>query len=379
MKEQGSVRNIGIDLVKSVAVLFVICIHFSLNTKYYNTPVSNLNMALQTFIRWLFVPSVPMFLLCTGYLNHHKVYDRSYFKKILRVVVPYLVISIVCIAVKRLESPAPTAISWNKDVFGIFNFTANGYSWYVNMFIGLYLLAPALNIVFHALDRKKLHILFIILMFIVILPMTFNPVFSYSEKYSVIFFPDWWQDIYPVFYYFIGAYIAKFAPVKIAPNAGKIRCVMLLAALAGLQTLILVLAQPYLQNNWALTSYGSILVMTESVCIFLLLYQTDIQNRSVRRIIQAVSTITLETYLFSYIVDNIVYGWFNRNIFGELTQEQIFQKYFLIIVPVVFLSSLALASVYHLAENGIKRIIGMFRRTDQTAASERKAEPTPRQ
>lgn len=377
LKEPGNGRagdrSIGIDLVKSVSILFVICVHFSLNTKYYITPVSDLNMAVQSFLRWLFVPCVPLFILSTGYLNHKKVYDRGYFKKILRVVIPYLVISLLCIIIKEIENPGP--IAWKNDIYTLFNFTADSYSWYVNMFIGLYLIAPALNIVFHTLDRKQVHILFGILILLVMLPMTFNPIFTYSQKFSFFFFPDWWQDIYPVLYYFIGAYISKFKPkVSIA------LCAVLLAALAGLQTLFLVLARPYLQNNWALTSYGSIFIMAESICIFLLLVQADTKNKAVRWAVRGISTVTLEIYLFSYIVDTKVYGWLSRNVFGELTQQQIFAKYFIIIVPLVFLSSLALAAVFHLLYGLIAKAGKRIRRQNPEpvlqAAVEQEKEPS---
>ncbi|MPM69325.1 hypothetical protein SDC9_116270 [bioreactor metagenome] len=53
-------RSVGIDIIKSMAAIFVLCVHFSLNTKYYQTPIINTNMFIQSCLRWLFFAGVPL-------------------------------------------------------------------------------------------------------------------------------------------------------------------------------------------------------------------------------------------------------------------------------------------------------------------------------
>ena len=207
MEEIKSGRSTGIDMTKAVAVFFVLCVHFSLNTNYYNTSIADANMFVQSCLRWIFYAGVPLFLMCTGYLNYKKTISRSYYMKILRVLIPYVLISIICLLIKNPAGSAP--IGFHQAVSSIFNFTADSYSWYVNMYIGLFLLAPLLNVALNTLDRKKLRVLLCTLLFVIALPATFNPLFNNIYRISYFYFPDWWQGFYPILYYFIGAYIAK--------------------------------------------------------------------------------------------------------------------------------------------------------------------------
>jgi surface polysaccharide O-acyltransferase-like enzyme len=208
MEEVKHDRNIGIDIIKAMAVFFVICVHFSLNTNYYSTPITNANMFIQSCLRWLFHMCVPLFIMCTGYLNYKKTISRSYYLKIFRVLITYVLISLFCFIIKNsIES---TPIAFQYAVFSIFNFSADSYSWYVNMYIGLFLMAPFLNIIINTLDQKKFRVLLYVLIFVISLPATFNPMFKFIPKISYIYFPDWWQAFYPILYYFIGAYIAKY-------------------------------------------------------------------------------------------------------------------------------------------------------------------------
>lgn len=351
LEGKESARSAGIDLIKTLAIIFVVCVHFSLNTQYYSASITDLNMYIQTFLRWIFVVCVPLFLISTGYLNHNKTPSKSYYIKILRVLIPYVVISIVCVIIKEIKSPDP--VNLKNDIFSIFNFTADSYSWYVNMFIGLFLIAPFLNMLFNHLDRKKVLLLLGILLFMISLPLTFNPLATYSPKFAYFYFPNFWDDGYPLIYYFIGAYIAKYQP-----KVNRLVCVSVALALVLLQTVILILAQPYLKNNWLLTEYGSIFIIPESVCIFLLLFNMDIKAQPVKRALKTVSSVTLEMFLISFIFDQFFYNYFfGFNVF--ISQEQFFSKYFLIIVPLVlvlsFVAALILHGAYALGEITIKK------------------------
>ena len=66
-------RIIGLDLVRSCAILFVIAGHFFvLNTPFKNTDFGGFSMFLQAMSIPLFMTGVPLFLLLTGYLNINK-------------------------------------------------------------------------------------------------------------------------------------------------------------------------------------------------------------------------------------------------------------------------------------------------------------------
>jgi Uncharacterized protein conserved in bacteria len=349
-------RSAGIDIIKSMAVLFVLCVHFSLNTNYYNTPITNANMFVQSCLRWLFFAGVPLFLMCTGYLNYKKTISRSYYLKIFRVVIPYVLISILCLIIKKPNGDAP--VVFQRAVFSIFNFTANSYSWYVNMYIGLYLLAPLLNASLNTLDRKKLCVLLGTLIFVIALPPNFNPLFNNIHKISYLYFPDWWQGFYPIIYYFIGAYIAKY---KI--EVKKAICFAVVAILILLQTGLQMLLNQYRFNNWAMSDYNSLFVIVESLALFLLLYSANVKKPILGKTVKCISMLTLEIYLFSNITDYYIYPYFISRFFGPanpMTQEKIFKYYFLLIVPLSFLCSFLMSLSYHklygFCEKGFKAL-----------------------
>jgi surface polysaccharide O-acyltransferase-like enzyme len=172
------------------------------------------------------------------------------------------------------------------------------------------------------------------------------------------------MSIYPVIYYFIGAYIAKYAP-----KINKGLCAAIVLVLVALQTVILILAQPYLQTNWLLTEYGSIFIIIESVCIFLIFYDLDVKNKPIQKLLAYISSVTLEFYLLSYIVDSHVYP-FIYNLNDTITQEQFFKKYFLIIIPVLFLAGLTLSAVFHVIYDNIGKLLTRLSGKSKKASKE---------
>jgi surface polysaccharide O-acyltransferase-like enzyme len=294
--------------------------------------------------------------MCTGYLNYKKTISRSYYLKIFRVLIPYVLISILCLIIKK---PA----GFQPAVFSIFNFTADTYSWYVNMYIGLFLMAPLLNVVFNALDRKKLHALLGTLIFVIALPATFNPLFFNIPKISYLYFPNWWQGFYPILYYFIGAYIGKYQ-IEIRKSI----CVAVVASLVCLQTGLQMLLNRYQFNNWFMSDYSSLFVVAESLALFLLFYSANVKSLLVRTVVKYISMLSLEIYLFSKITDTHLYSYFSSHFYGPehpMPQEMIFKYYFLIIVPLSFLSSTILSlsfhALYRLCGNGFKTLIRQIR------------------
>ena len=79
-------RIIGLDLLRSCAILFVIAGHFfALNTPFKSTIFEGFSMFLQALIFPLFLTGVPLFLMLTGYLNTNKTVSKQYYKGCIRV------------------------------------------------------------------------------------------------------------------------------------------------------------------------------------------------------------------------------------------------------------------------------------------------------
>ena len=150
-------RESGLDIIRVSAILFVIAGHFFfLHTNFMDTPIDDINLFFQGALMSLFYVSVPIFVLLTGYLHRRKRYNvinLKTFKGIWKVINPYIFYSVLFILFKIFY------LNQDFSVFqylkSLLNFTAIPYGWYVELYIGLFLLMPFLNILFDKLETKK--------------------------------------------------------------------------------------------------------------------------------------------------------------------------------------------------------------------------------
>ena len=99
MKKQ---RNYGIDLTRAVAISFVLAVHSFLYNGFYSEPLQGIGMAAGTILRMAFISAVPLFLILTGYLCVGRTWSRGYYRKLLPVLLTYLLASAVCLAFRML-------------------------------------------------------------------------------------------------------------------------------------------------------------------------------------------------------------------------------------------------------------------------------------
>lgn len=305
-------RNYNLDLIKSVAIFFVIFSHYFLNTGFYSIEYTNKIITVSFVLKNLSVTCVPLFLIVTGYLMNQKEPSKKYYLNLIITLVKYMLISIICLIVRKFILYDHTSIK--QLIIGIFTFETNPYSWYVNMYIGLYILIPFLNIIIRNIkDNKKLFIFNIVLL---------------SLLTSIPKFINYWVIIYPINYYFIGAYIQYYRPeIKKYINVFLIICCIFLE---------LMISHFIGKNANIFNSYGMFLNLIKSISIFLLLNSFQIKKRI--RALEVISKHTLSIYLFSFVIDTIIYKHFNQYF---ITYEERF--FYIYIVILIFTLSLIFA------------------------------------
>lgn len=79
-----------------------------------------------------------------------------------------------------------------------------------------------------------------------------------------------------------------------------------------------------------------------AVLMFLLLYKVDIKNHVTTAVLKRISLLSLDMYLCCWIFDKLFYPYFLDRYFVNQSQ---FGKYFFVIVPLVFFSSLIVAQL----------------------------------
>lgn len=334
LKGGPSNRICGLDLVRVCAIFFVIAGHFlSLNTSYRDVPSEGRSMFLQSIMNTLLSVGVPLFLLLTGYLNINKKPTKKYYKGMVRVLIAYVFFSIVTILFRTyFFGDVRSLIQW---ILAILNFSAIPYAWYIEMWIGLALLAPFLNYLWHAIPTMREKLLLIGTLFV----LTALP--DLGNRYGMYLFPAYFaQACYPLMFYFMGAFIREYQPTIKTWVGGLVILGMALitplfnvVVYRGSHDVVEIAGGP-----------GGVFYTWIAVAIFLMLYRRDISVKPIKRWVTHCSMVSLEMYLCCYIFDQLYYPWFKENFYVSQSQ---FLPWFLVIVPLCFISSYVVASIYN--------------------------------
>lgn len=306
-------RNYSLDIVRIFAFFSVICVHFFLNTNFYYEPMSGAKMYVMCIMRTFFMICVPLFVTLTGYLMSSKKLSAKYYIGIVKTLGIYLLASIAAIIYKN--AVLGYGLTFQDSILGILDFTASNYSWYIEMYIGLFLLAPFINLMYNGLNTQKAKLILILtLIFITSLPTVLNiynfkvdgwwetPYISFQYQKLI---PHWWTKLYPLTYYFIGAYLKEY-PIKLK----KIFCLLL-------SILIAVAFGSFLFYRYhdfhfvfeEFSEYQSLPVLFITIFVFSFFSQikTDNLPKFAKSSLKFVSDITLGAYLLSFIADLTIY------------------------------------------------------------------------
>ena len=355
--EKLKVRNPNMDILRIIAVLCVIGIHFFYHSGYYYTTNDNAVMYFATVLRPLCSVCVQLFMILSGFLLCNKTLKKGYYSGIRKTIIVYILVAIACMIYKSIVgSYTLTPLTFFT---GILDFTGANYSWYIEMYIGLFLLVPFLNIIYKNLDsRKQKNILLITLIAITILPSLFNEFrfdslewwanpASNTETQKLI--PSWWVGIYPITYYFTGCYIREYGT--------KIKNIYLIIALVvavfgfGTFNFYRCYGMPFSTSNYVYW-YG-IEPYVMSVLIFLIISKLKLENINVKTkfVLWKISDLVLGTYLLSFIFDAIYYYEFlNKN----TTDFYARFPFMPLMILCVFVSALISSGIINLIAAGIE-------------------------
>lgn len=338
-------RYFGIDLVRVLAVFFVLSVHFFLNNSFYDTNLNGIGMFISLFLRWIFYNGVPLFIILTGFLKRKKKLDKNHYKAIIHILTSYLFISILCILFRIFYLHED--ISKLKLLIGIFNFTADEYAWYIEMYVGLFLLIPFLNVMYDGLKAKKnKQYLILTLLGMISLSPIMSSITVRGMKLDII--PNWWNSIYPLLYYFIGCYISEYE-IKINKKKG----IIILIGLILLETILTYTVHYNSVVDWSfIGGYSSLQTVIISTTIFLLLYNVNCKKERISKIIKSISIMSLDIYLFSYIVDKVVYKFLDN----YLKTPVEYVKYYILIIIVLFILSYLLSYIKKIIFDLVKKI-----------------------
>lgn len=302
----------GIDILKLIAVFFVIWVHTFLFDGFYSASITETKYIAPITCRWIAFTCVPIFMTITGYLMKNKTLSGKYYLGCLRVLVIYIVISIPNMV--RNHSYYGTEFKPWDILKGYLEYTNANYAWYVNYYLALFFMIPFLNLAFNGLKTKKQKLGLVVTMFtLTVFAQSFFLGFEKDNQSTV--FPGYFSGMWPMAYYFIGAFIREYPPKKCLRN----KVLILLVLIADLSFLSLSTYNHSLSNtqynntfcSLHFNSYGSYPVFIAAVCIFLLFFDITTTNKRVKFVLRQLGDATFGVYLISYVFDCVNYDSFN--------------------------------------------------------------------
>ena len=355
-------RNYSLDIVRIFAFFCVICIHFFLNTGFYSQPIEGTQMFFMCIIRSFFMICVPLFIILTGYLMSSKKWSGRYYLGIIKTLGIYVLASIVCIVYKIYVLHQD--ITFKNALFSILDFTGANYAWYIEMYIGLFLLIPFINAMFRGLETRKAKLALVLtLISLSALPSIIN-IFNFDvigwwakPSLSVVYrsiVPDWWIMIYPLTYYCIGAYMKEY-PIKLKKRVIFPLWMLFVIAFGAFN---------FYRSRGGIFSWGKytdwyslpVTIMTILAFAFISNIKTDKYPKPLKLSLKYISDISLGAYLLSYVADSYVYSKLIIDVPQPL--ERIY--YFIPIVLIIALLSLAGSAIINLIWSLISKSTGFI-------------------
>lgn len=313
-------RELGVDLFRLLGLLFVNGLHAFLYNGFYHEPQAGAAIWVADSFRWLFFGCNGMFMLLTGYLKTVKAWNRKYYSGLLTVLVGYVLTCVVSYPIRYF-------LLGEKDGFMVWVerfYTFSNYSWYVEMYIGLILLSPILNL---ALDCMQLPKQIWLLTGSVVLVTTLPTITPLK------LLPDWWTGLYPLGYYMIGAAIRRTKP-KIPAAAGLLGAALCAAGM-GLASLLTTNGGNF-NTGFAQGGYGGFWTTLMVTCLFIGVYRFRAGKRT-GKVLSFCAAGVFEGYILSRLLD----VWIYKTVKFWHSPESYILIFVCITIPVFLISMLA--------------------------------------
>ena len=340
-------RKLNIDLLKCIAIVFVVGVHFFLHTNYYGQSFTFKSIFLSSFIWMILMTCVPLFIMTTGYLMKDKTYSEDYFIKLLPVIGIYALTAAVY---TFFDMRVVNEEYLGKLFENIFSFSH--YAWYVNLYIGLYMLIPFLNAGFNSLTSRKNQVVVLgILVLFTIVPPTLSLLNNNEQNFMILphIIPDYWKGLWPITYYLLGAFLASSKKKSSFKELVFVIFILDILSVFGLAAIS--------ETTFGI-EYGVLPVFLLSSLIFysVIHLKVSIKNEWLKRVILFISKNTLPIYLLSVIGD---YYWYPKIVdkWGDFTN--ILPKFPLIVV-FLLLQSIFITFILTILLKFIKTIILKF-------------------
>ena len=282
-------RNIGLDCLRIVSMIMIVFVHYLGKGGLLNIEnTSNNYHVIYYFIEALSIIAVNCYVLISGYFL---IKSKFKWKKVLQLWLETLFYSIaiyfiiVGLGLKELD--------FKGVIKSLFPIITKEY-WFINIYLVMYILSPFLNKLINNMNKKEYQNLLIILVIcfsiISILPNEYT--LDSSEGYGIIWF---------ICLYLIAGYIRIYdIPKKLNKNFYFLLIYLIFAIILTTGMLTFDLLGEYLGRGTLrakFLQYNNILVLMESIALFMFFKQLNIKNIKTIKIVEFIAPLTLAVYL----------------------------------------------------------------------------------
>lgn len=328
-------RESGIDLLRCVALLFVNGVHCYLYNSFYNINQTGYHMWAANSCRWLFYCCNCLFMMLTGYLKSGKLYKKGYYRSLIGILVSYVLTCVISFPIRHfILNDKLSLYGWLEKLV-----TFGNYAWYVEMYIGLFLLSPFLNIILDKLNTPRQFCwLAGTMVFLTAVP---------SVIPTINFFPDYWTGLYPLTMYVLGAGVRKFRPQIPSWVAG-----LAAAAVLMLMGFFSIASTDQGFSSGFSQGYGGFWVTLACVFLFLSMYRLQLPT-VLHKPLAWMSTGVFEGFLLSRLFDVWVYATAP----GFFRQPENYWLGFLCLTLPIYIFSLLLGKMVHFVSTKLMGLI----------------------
>lgn len=329
-------RQSGIDLIRITGLFFVVGVHQFLYNRFYYEPQAGLWIWAADVWRWLFFCCNGIFMMLSGYLRCKKTDLQECYRGLIPVLIGYTLCCAIIFPIQAMLGETLTIWEW----LGRF-VTFGNYAWYIEMYIGLILFSPIINLGLKHMDDRTLGIFALIMIFVT----------SAHSVTALDLIPNYWSSLYPVTYYILGAAIRRLQPrVKVWQGLGMALLISMGLACASILTTDQGFSKGFTQG------YGGIWTMLTAASVFLGLYRVKTGKRTAK-VLAWLSGGVFEGYLLSKIFDIWTYP-----LVKQWHTPDKFWLVFLVITVPTFICTLLLGKFVSIAADTVANWIPWYQK-----------------
>lgn len=287
---QNNKREYGLDLLRIVAMFFIVYIHFISHANgftpnnTFDEPFYLLEKGFSAFGGF----RVNVFILISGYflINKTNFDSKEKFKKIWSQTWFYSVLIFAIACFTGIE------LVW-KDKLAVFLPFLGYRYWFMTCYLVIILLAPFVNRAVKDLTQKQYKRLVLVVLGVMSLWQTFLPFFETIDRRNGL--SVWWL----LALYIVGGYIGKFyRDIKIKKSLLFLIYIVASFAQFCYSCQLEWINKTYVDAKLSIPDYNNIFVVIASICIFLIFKQLKI-NEKIGETISVFSGSVFAAYLLT--------------------------------------------------------------------------------